>query len=210
METQYIWDGREIKKTERKSGFWKLFAVQGLAAAVVFLALFTVGRMEASGAQKLYTNIMDAFRYDIPVKDKDDEIGKIKFVDKLNAYREELAAAAPVSFLSPVAAESKESAGGVIDFNDLTGPEVYAAADGTVFKLGTFAGRRYIELRHAGGIVSRCQGLLAAGVHEGERVTAGQLIGGAEGGGTLVFCVFSKGALIASLDFSKEGVLKYS
>ena len=63
--------------------FFKILAVQFIAAALIFCLLLIFKSVKTPSAQRGYDNIMTAFLYDIPVSDNDDDIGKIKFVDKL-------------------------------------------------------------------------------------------------------------------------------
>ena len=57
-----------------------MFAIQFAAAALVFFTILIFKNVKTTAAQNGYQNIMTAFRYDIPVNDNDDDIGKIKFV----------------------------------------------------------------------------------------------------------------------------------
>ena len=63
--------------------FFKILAVQVAAAALIFCLLLIFKSVKTPAAKNGYDNIMTAFLYDIPVNENDDDIGKIKFVDKL-------------------------------------------------------------------------------------------------------------------------------
>jgi len=60
--------------------FAKIFALQLVAAILIFCVLLIFKNVKTTAAQSGYENIMNAFLYDIPVTDNDDDIGKIKFV----------------------------------------------------------------------------------------------------------------------------------
>jgi hypothetical protein len=195
---------------KRGGGFLRVIALQCAASAAVFLAL---ALLSAGGEplRKTYDTLINAFSYNMLAADgADDDVGKIKFVDRINRHRA-LAAfnSAPVDFALPADAEGIEAAAGIINFNGMYDGGVRAAEDGRVVLNAVFAGKRYIEIDHGGGMVGRYQNLAAAGVAEGELVTRGQLIGDSYDGGAMTFCVFQNGALLSSLHLTEDGTLQW-
>lgn len=66
-----------------KRSLIKIMAIQFAVAAAIFCALLIFRGIDHPAAQKGYETVMKAFMYNIPVSDNDDDIGKIKFVDKI-------------------------------------------------------------------------------------------------------------------------------
>ena len=66
----------QIKKSWR--AFLRLTLLQFCAAAAVFIAI--IG-LRSAGLEKVYDTVLTAFQYNIPARDKDEDIGKIKFVN---------------------------------------------------------------------------------------------------------------------------------
>ena len=71
-----------LKNNAGKRSYLKVFALQFAAAALVFCALLIFRSISGPAVRKSYETVIKAFLYDIPVSENDDDIGKIKFVDK--------------------------------------------------------------------------------------------------------------------------------
>ena len=176
----------------------RILAAQFIVAAAIFGVLLSLRGAENPAIKNAYGTVIKAFRYNIPVAgDEDDDIGKIKFVDKIRAGQTAVDAA-PVEIVVPVSsAVSVSGKAGVFEISG-AGGMVVACERGIVSAAGFQSGVKYIEISHTGGIKSRCYGVAAAGVKIGESVIKGQYIGTVDGGGTLTFCLLKDNAVITA------------
>ena len=60
--------------------FFKIFALQFAAAALIFCMLLIFKSTSAPAVQESHKNFVRAFIYGTPANENDDDIGKIKFV----------------------------------------------------------------------------------------------------------------------------------
>ncbi len=182
----------------------KILCVQLAVSAVIFGALMIIKSIENPGVKKAYETVIKAFSYNIPVAgDEDDDIGKIKFVDKI---KEKAVAAdtAPVEIVLPADAILIDGAAGVFTIYTLPRAMVTACERGLVTATGYVSGKRYIEILHPGGVKSRVQGALTAGVKVNESIKKGQYIAAAGADGTLTFLLLRDNAPIASAAFTED------
>lgn len=185
----------------------KILAVQLAVAAAVFGVLLIFKNVKTPAAESAYETVIKAFRYNIPVSENDDDIGKIKFVDKIK----ESAVAAdtlPVEMELPVADAAVDAEGGIFNITGYKSCMVTACERGVVKSLGFIAGIKYIEILHPGGITSRCQGITAAGVKVNEAVKKGQPVATAETGGSLVFFLLKDNAPMGTVVY-RDGRIQW-
>src|SRR5262249_56063185 len=70
-----------------------------------------------------------------------------------------------------------------VDFAAAPGTPVRAAADGVVAFAGSVAGSLHVVVAHDGGLRTTYAFLAVIAVHEGDRVSRGQVVGAAGGSG---------------------------
>jgi len=188
--------GGGLRHEENKRRF-PLLRVLALQAAVSLLLLGVFWLFSSSGDANLQgcaDTVKNALQFNM-AKDDGDEIGKIKFVDKIINIGGIPADTLPLEMTAPLNC-AVDCAAGILTFKETGGEAVVAVERGTVSAVFSAAGKKIVEITHPGGVVSRYIGLRAAGKALGSSVSKGEILGVADE--ELTFCLFLNGNLVAS------------